>query len=257
MTEPKNLRKILYTPSGRAGAYANGGYAANIYKGCTHRCQYCYVPSFCHVDRTEFHDHVEVAPNVLERMDRQLAAHKKSGKVISEPVFMCFTTDPYPEDDTLSMLTAEVIKLINSYDIPVNILTKGGLRAARDFYLLAAHPGNKIGTTLTFWDASKSAIWEPGAASPRERIEMLEEAKSYHIQTWASVEPVIMPSQSLQIMKAALHCVDVYKIGKWNHDARANGINWTRFLGDARELMIDNGKTHVIKQDLLDAAEKQ
>ncbi len=249
-TEVKNMRKLLYTPSGRAGAYANGGFAANIYKGCTHGCLYCYVPSFCHLDRATFHDSVESAPNVLERLERDLS---RVG-ILSEPIFLSFTCDPYPEDGYLSMLTREVIKMINNSGNAVNILTKGGTRAVRDFDLLAMNSKNKIGATLTFENNKKSMTWEPGATLPTSRLTMLQVAHSFGIQTWASIEPVIEPAESLAIMSAAICVVDEFKIGKWNHDERANKINWRRFLDDARELMLDNSKTHTIKQDLLDAA---
>src|SRR5574340_268140 len=101
MTEKKNLRKILYTPSGRAGAYANKGYAINLFKGCENGCLYCYVPAFCRLDKTSFHAKVQPAPDVLERLQRDL---KRLG-VLPEPIFMCFTCDPYPEDELLRMVT--------------------------------------------------------------------------------------------------------------------------------------------------------
>jgi DNA repair photolyase len=248
-----NTRKILYIPSGRAGAYAKGGYAVNLYKGCTHGCLYCYVPGFCRLDRGEFHRTVAPAPNLLERLERDCARHQKKGD-IHEPIFMCFTCDPYPLDPAVSKYTREAIAIILGYGFSVNILTKGGLRAVRDFDLLATDKRNLIGTTLTFYSEEKSKQWEPGAASVGQRIEMLAKAKNAGIQTWASIEPVIDPTESLAVMGLALPFVDEFKIGKWNHDYRAKQTDWRHFLDLAESLMQNHGKRYIIKQDLLDAA---
>lgn len=243
------MNKIIYEPKGRAGEY--GKYALNLYKGCTHGCKYCYVPAFCRLDRTGFHADVEPAPDALKRLEKDL---KRVG-VVPEPIFLCFTCDPYPEDGALSLLTRAAILLINGSGNAVNLLTKGGMRAARDFDLLAMHPGNKIGATLTFIDNVLSDDWEPEAPDPCDRVEMLGTAKEYGIQTWASIEPVIMPSQSLAIMEFSLPYVDEFKVGKWNHDDRSNKINWKKFYDDVREMQVDNpGKVFTYKQDLLQAA---
>jgi DNA repair photolyase len=244
-----SLRKILYTPSGRAGAYANGGYSANIFKGCTHGCKYCYVPNFLKMNaeqRKAFKEKVVPAPDVLARITKDV---KRLGK-LPEPVFLCFTCDPYPSDPTLRNLTRSVITTILDSGNSVNILTKGGLRACRDFDLLAQDNRNKIGATLTFNDLEKSQLWEPSAPSPRERIEMLKEAKRAGIFTWVSCEPVIEPDETIEIMLEAMPYVDEFKIGKWNHDKSADVIDWRTFAKDAVELMDKNGKRYVIKDDL-------
>ena len=244
-----SLRKILYTPSGRAGAYANGGYAANIFKGCTHGCKYCYVPDFLKMNaeqRKAFKEKVAPAPDVLARITKDL---NRLG-TLSEPIFLCFTCDPYPEDNALSQLTREVIEIVNETGNAVNILTKAGTRAVRDFDLLPRNPRNKIGATLTFYRSIISTQWEPRAASPEDRLAMLKIAQSEGIQTWASIEPVIMPSESLKIMELALPYVDEFKIGKWNHDKAADAIDWRKFAGDAMALMEKNKKRYVLKDDL-------
>jgi DNA repair photolyase len=147
-------------------------------------------------------------------------------------------------------MTRKAIKIIVASGNAVNILTKGGIRACQDFDLLAGTK-SKIGATLTFMSNIFSREWEPGAALPEQRIQMLMQAKSCWVETWASIEPVIIPSQSLAIMEAAMPWVDTYKIGKWNHDKRANEIDWKKFVKDAVALCERYGKRYVLKQDLL------
>jgi len=244
-----SLRKILYTPSGRAGAYSNGGYAANIFKGCDKLCGYCYVPDFLRMGQEEikaFRSTVIPAPDLLARVEKDL---KKLGK-LPEPIFLCFTCDPFPNDVEMSFYSLAVIKMIIDSGNSVNILTKSGMNAECCFDLLEKDRRCKVGATLTFIDETISMAWEPYAASPIDRIRMLEAAKERGIFTWASCEPVIVPSESLKIMEASMHCVDEYKIGKWNYDKRAGMIDWHRFAHDAVDLMEKHGKRYVLKEDL-------
>ncbi|KKK78694.1 hypothetical protein LCGC14_2840970, partial [marine sediment metagenome] len=138
-------RKLIYHPSGRAGEYANKGYAVNLFRGCTHSCSYCFSPSILRMLKEEFHASVSTAPDVLERLKADM---KRIGKV-DKPIFLCFTCDPYCVDADTT-ITREAIKIILESGNTVNILTKGGLRATRDFDLLSGSSENKIGATLTF-----------------------------------------------------------------------------------------------------------
>lgn len=239
------MRPLIYTPSGRAGEYADHGYAANLYRGCTHGCLYCYAPFY--VSREEFYSKRTPAPDVLERLKRDMM---RVGQ-LHEPVFLCFSCDPYciGADTTI---TREAIKIILSHGNTVNILTKGGMRAVRDFDLLKG-TASKVGATLTFFDNKLSKIWEPNAALPWERRFMLRSAKeTAGIETWASIEPVIVPSESLKSMEVAMPWVDTFKIGKLNHHPLAKEIDWAKFLEDAVALCEKHNKAYVIKQDLLE-----
>lgn len=247
------LRSLVYTPSGRAGEYVNKGYAANLYKGCTHGCKYCYVPRFLRMGKAqecEFRSKVVPVPDMVDRLNRDM---KRLGQ-LDEPIFLCFTCDPYPESRELNRNTSLAIEAILASGNAVNILSKAGRRATHDFDLLRCDKHNKVGATLTFIDNALSLEWEPNAPFPWLRLEMLALAKEYGIQTWASIEPVIIPDQSLAIMNAAAQHVDEFKIGKWNHDPRAKDIDWKKFTLDAVKLMRKLGKKYILKSDLIDAA---
>lgn len=239
------LRKLIYYPSGMAGEYANKGYAANIFKGCTHGCKYCYVPAFTHQDKEAFHSSCVAAPNVLER----LKADMQRVGVLHEPIFLCFTTDPYCVDAPPG-ITRKAIEIILESGNRVNILTKGGMRAMTDMDLLSACKGNRMGSTLTFRSFTKSLEWEPRASWPVSRITLLRLARELGIQTWASIEPVIDPGESLKIMEEAIPYVDEFKIGKWNHDPRAKLIDWKDFAQRAKDLMEKHRKRYMFKQEL-------
>jgi len=195
--------------------------------------------------REAFHSEVRPAPDALERLERDL---KRVGQ-LPEPLFLCFSCDPYYAGAN-HFITRVAIEIIQRSGNTVNILTKGGKRACRDFNLLTEMPGSKVGATLTFYDFVKSTEWEPNAALPVERLYMLEFAKELGIETWASIEPVIDPEQSLLIMEAALPFVDTFKIGKLNYHPLAATIDWKAFAQDAVYLMKKNAKKYMIKEDL-------
>lgn len=244
-----SLRRLLYVPSGRAGAYANGGYAINIFKGCTNGCKYCYVPRFLKMNEEQeriFRTTVVPVPSVLERIEKDV---KRLG-LLPEPIFLSFTCDPFPVDPLLHQYTGAATEIIIKSGNAVNILTKVGTLATKYFDLLSDDSRNKVGTTLTFYNEQMSRVWEPKAALPIDRVEMLRVAKEAGITTWASIEPVIVPEESLRIMSFAMPYVDEFRIGKWNHDKEANKIDWHKFAQDAVKMMERHNKQYVLKDDL-------
>jgi len=241
--------KLIYTPSGAAGEYANKGYAANLFNGCLHGCSYCYVPRIKRMKPEAFAARMTPQTDVLHRLKMDLR-----GRKLEEPLFLCFSCDPYPPDDKLCAITRKAIEIVMESGNAVNILTKGGMRAARDFHLLEQDKRNQIGATLTFMDLRTSQKWEPGAANPRNRIKMLNTAKDFGISTWVSMEPVIKPKQTLSLIIESAPYVDLFKIGKWNHAAEAREIDWKAFYHEATGLLDELGCGYMIKRDLAIAA---
>jgi len=234
---------VIYEPSGKAKEYSD--LALNIYKGCPHGCLYCYVPSATFKKRDAFHANVTPRKDILEKIRSEVVDHK------GKEVLLCFTCDPYPPEEMKFMITRQAIKELHGAGVAVNLLTKGGHRAQRDFDLLIEHPElSKLGATLTFdnWDDSKK--WEPQAECYSERLQMLYEAKLRGIRTWASLEPVIEPEQTLNLIKMSAEFVDHFKVGRWNYDQRANEINWKKFVHEAVELLEKLGASYYIKKDL-------
>mgnify|MGYP001570169253 CR=1 FL=1 len=246
--------RVLYQPQGRAGEY--GELAVNLYTGhCPHKCLYCYVAGALRTTRENWlKRECKPRPDLLSNLKKDLASLALAqgdlwadNQADKPQVFMCFTCDPYPVGiDT--MLTRQVIEGIHSYGFGVRMLTKGGMRAARDFDLLG--PVDAFASTLTFVNDYDSLAWEPGAALPDDRMQAIKMAHAKGIETWASLEPVIDPEQSLEIIRQTHEYVSLYKIGTWNHDARAKAINWADFGRRAIDLLESLGKARYIKQDL-------
>lgn len=229
---------LIYEPKGKAREYSP--LALNIYTGCDHRCKYCYVKCI-----------IGDAQNPKPRKDILIGLKNELSKTtIKNQVLLCFMSDPYCNLEMKLGLTRNVLKILVENNIPAAILTKGGNRILRDMDIIKQHSCIKIGATLTFDNKKDSLEWEPGAALPEERIEMLREIHNNGIKTFVSFEPVIEPEQSLNLIKKTLPFVDQYKIGKWNHDKRANEINWKDFGNKAVSILRQSGKEFYIKKDL-------
>lgn len=230
---------IIYRPKGRAQEYSY--LAINHYTGCGHGCTYCYVPAVLHMPVSEFNK-PKVRPNVLELFYKE--APKYEGT--RERVLLCFTCDPYQLLDITECITRKVIKILKQYDIPFQVLTKGGMRAARDFCLY--EQGDAFATTMTFLSEDKSRQFEPHAAPPSLRIKAIEAAHNQGIETWVSLEPVIEPEESLKIIHRLHNVVDHFKLGILNYSK--TDIDWREYGCRALEILHKYDKSYYIKNDL-------
>ena len=231
---------LIYEPAGRAREYA--ALACNIYRGCDHACEYCYAPAATR-RAFEIFSHPEERADFLPKLRKEAVALAPT-----EPVLLCFTCDPYQSLDERLGLTRETIKILHSAGHAVHILTKGGSRALRDMDLLGKR--DAFATTLTLLDSAESLAREPGASSPEDRIATVETMHSRGIPTWVSLEPVLDPDIALEIIRRTHRFVDLFKVGRWNYDARAKLIDWAKFALDATRLLTTLGKAHYVKKDL-------
>lgn len=232
---------IIYQPAGRAKEYC--AQAANLYRGCSHGCKYCYAPSALRMDREVFHKQAEPRKDVIAKLKKDAKSGKYKG-----PVLLCFTTDPYQPINDDYGITRQAIEILKDNNIPIEILTKGGNRALDDLDLLDS--SDKIGATLTFIEEEDSLKWEPFAALPAERFNMLREAKKKGIQTWASLEPVIDTEQTLNIIDQTMDYVDLFKVGKLNHHPTAKTIDWREFTHEVVDLMNFYRLEYYLKNDI-------
>jgi len=232
---------IIYRPAGRAEEYSH--LAANLYIGCAHGCKYCYGPVA--MKNPDFFTRQNPRSMVIERLKKE--APKYQGT--DERVLLCFGCDPYQPLDKKHRRTRQAIEIFKDHDIPFQVLTKAGLAACRDFDLYGPH--DMFAVTLTLLDESESRLWEPRAALPAERIESLELAGRMGIVTWVSLEPVIDPEQSLELIRQTHHCVGHYKIGKMNHAKQdLSWSQWRDFGIKAVRLCRELGVDFYIKEDL-------
>jgi DNA repair photolyase len=234
---------IIYAPKGQAGEYSP--LACNPYRGCGHKCAYCYVPPVLHMPRLEFDAGAVPRDNFLNRLVAD--AQKYQGLGIQEQVMLSFTTDPYHPGDT--SLTRETLIQLQFHGLGICTLTKGGSRALRDLDLFRPER-DAFASTLTSLDEAFSMKWERGAATPGDRIATLKAFHDAGIFTWVSLEPVLDAAATLQIIRQTRTFVDLFKVGRVNYSGLTKTTDWKQFTTDVLTVLADTGSRHYIKKDL-------
>lgn len=233
----------IYETKGRAREYCE--LAVNLYRGCGHGCTYCYGAAVTRVTREAFADGVP-RTNIVNQIAHDALAMKARGD--DRPVLFCFVTDCYQPVEEKFRITRAAIVAMHEAGRKVWILTKAGPLATRDFDLLG--PGDAFATTLTCPDDKATLEWEPHAGSPSERMANLMEAHRRGIRTWVSLEPVLQPSWSLEMITKTHEFVDHYKVGTLNYDPHAETIDWGEYGRAAVALLDGLGKDYYLKKDL-------
>lgn len=234
---------FIYAPRGQAGEYAK--LAANPYRGCGHKCAYCYVPDVLKMSRPEFDSKAEPRNGFLHSLEKDAKKYEAVG--ITEQVMLSFTTDPFnPFDVSLTRPTLEILK---RYGMGICTLTKGGKRAM-PFLDLFRPARDAFASTLTSLDDTFSLKWERGAALPWERMETLKAFHDAGIFTWVSLEPTLDTESSLAIIERTHEFVDLYKIGRANYLPMTYTTDWEDYTHRILETVNRLGVKHYIKHDL-------
>ena len=236
--------KPIYEPRGAAKEY--GDLAINIYKGCPHRCYYCFAPGVLRREKEVFHNNIEPREKIVEETVAQLRRENITGKLIH----LCFTCDPFPYQAQNLSYTRDIILAIKQFGNNVQILTKNGADAARDFDLLDKH--DWFGITYAGYDGFDHVREyipkeEPNAGSPHDRLLALAVAHQRGINTWISAEPVLKPSEVIDLMECADY-VDLWKIGKLNY--HPSDVDWKKFGEVAEATLQAKRKNYYIKESL-------
>jgi DNA repair photolyase len=184
------------------------------------------------------------------------SAEEWAGKGETRRILLSFLCDPYQPIEQETQITRRAIEILHEHNLNVTILTKAGRRAIRDFDLLTSK--DAFATTLTCLRVEDSKVWEPNASEPKERYASLQLAHEKGIETWASLEPVIYPKDTMDWVILTQQFVSHYKVGKLNYADRlppelgsvVQDINWYVFAKDITALMDRMGVRYYIKTDL-------
>jgi DNA repair photolyase len=156
------------------------GYTANLYKGCTHGCRYCYAPSLTHDDR-KWGKYVDVKVNSPEVIERELRGLRKDW------VFLSSASDPYQPVEARYRLTRRCLESLLKHGFPVSILTRSPL-VLRDLDLIQEFGVIKVGMSIT---TVPTRWFEPGVPPLERRIATLKRLSEAGVKTWVSLAPVI------------------------------------------------------------------
>lgn len=240
--------KILYKPKGKAAEYCKG-YAANLYRGCGHKCTYCYAPAVLRMKKEEFFENPRPRKNILE-MFKQDIDHMVAEQDIQE-VFLCFTCDPLQPIEFKEEITEGAVRYMEKMGVPYRILTKAGYEQAKDYLNYYMSPElATVGSTLVFCKDKHSQMFEPNAPVTSDRINLLWNAHHMGFKTWVSLEPVWTPTDAFALIKRTHEFVDEYKIGKLNYHPQAQNVDWPVFAREITDYCNDLNVKYVLKEDL-------
>ena len=233
----------IYVPSGKAREYSP--LALNIYDGCPHDCEYCYV-------KHSLNRYTPTPRPLKTEWPRSLTEKNYQRK----QVMLSFLCDPYPLFPSNNHEHArQAIKSLYDHCYPVAILSKGGTAAVKHFDLFKKFKSElKLGQTIIFRDESQAKTYEPNAASIEDRKTVLSMAKSEGIKTWVSIEPIYKHWDTLNLIDELSPFVDQFYLGKLNHtkfiDLEYSEDAWRDFIWEAVRRLKANGKKYYFKQSV-------
>ena len=167
--------------------------SVNPYRGCEHGCIYCYArPNHSYVGLSpglDFERRLFAKQNAAELLLRELG---HSG-YRCQPINIGSATDAYQPIEREWRLTRAVIQVLSDCDHPLTVITKSVL-VERDVDLLAPMARRGLAAvyvTITTLDPALSRIWEPRAAAPWRRLELIRRLSEAGIPVGVSIAPLV------------------------------------------------------------------
>ena len=168
-------------------------WGVNAYRGCAHACAYCYArPTHEHLGYgagTDFDSRLVVKVNAPELLRAELA--RRSWR--QETVCVSGNTDPYQPLEASYRLTRRLLEEFARARTPVVLITKGAL-VRRDIDVLQRlrdSAGVTVHISLAFLDEGWARAMDPGAPSPKARLETVRQLADAGLDVGLSLSPVI------------------------------------------------------------------
>ncbi len=153
-------------------------YSLNPYTGCSHMCLYCYATSY-----------IGLRKSIPKKNFLKNLIHDLSRTDPHVPINMGTSSDPYPPEEKIYLLTRKALKLFSYLGRRVLITTKGVI-AIRDIDIMKN--GNVAVTpTITVLDERVAKLIEPGAPPPHQRLYLVKELIKNNIPVGVRVDPII------------------------------------------------------------------
>lgn len=175
------------------GAQLPFRYTVNTMRGCSHACRYCFARSS--------HEYLDLNPG--DDFDSQLVVKLNVAAVLRkelrrrswqrETVALGTNTDPYQRAEGRYRLMPGVITALAESGTPMSILTKGTL-LRRDLPLLRAARQAvdvRVGVSLAMLDDELGKQLDPGAPSPRARLNLIAALAEAGFAPHVMIAPVV------------------------------------------------------------------
>lgn len=158
-----------------------GGYSANPYTGCEHKCKYCYA-SFM----KRFTNHLEPWGDFVDIKHWPEIKHPE--KYAGQKIFISSVTDPYqPLEETYGR-TRALLEQLQGSGAEISIATKSDL-VLRDLDLIKTFPNARVSWSINTLDEEFRADMDEGASIERRLAAM----KAFHdagVRTTCFISPI-------------------------------------------------------------------
>ena len=162
----------------------------NIYRGCAHRCKYCYaIYSHAYLGNGDYFGEIYVKSNIAKILERELS--RKSWK--RQAINIGGVTDSYQPAERKFKLMPDILRLLIKYKTPCIISTKSEL-ILRDYDLideLSRVTNVNIAATITCMDEDVRKKIEPGGAPSLRRFEVLKALSNTNAVTGLHIMPIV------------------------------------------------------------------
>lgn len=166
----------------------------NLYRGCAHDCIYCDGRSETYRVEGDFARDAVYKENAVDVLTRELDPRRRRKPFNPGYVFIGGgVSDSWQPAEKELKLTRRVLELIKVFPYPLLLLTKSSL-ILRDLDLLTALNAEcrvTVAVSLSSVDEKISAILEPGASPPAERLEVVRRAKEAGLGAGVMLLPIV------------------------------------------------------------------
>ena len=190
----------------------------NPYRGCEHGCTYCFArPTHAYLGLSpglDFESKLVARPKAAAVLEKELQRKSYQPGVLA----IGTNTDPYQPIERRYRVMRSVLELLQRYNHPVAITTKGTL-VERDIDILsdmAAKGLAQVGISLTTMDVALSRAMEPRCPLPNRRLEIIRRLTEADIPVRAMLAPVV-PGLTDHEVEALLEAAS---------EAGATGMAW-------------------------------
>lgn len=162
----------------------------NIYRGCVHRCRYCYAQySHNYLNSGDFFGTIYVKENIVEALEKQLASRSWKHEIIN----LGGVTDSYQPIEKVKAFMPDILRLLIKYRTPISISTKSTLllRDRELFIELAEAAGAHVAISVTTFDEELRKKIEPGSFPTTNRFNILHAFKGTKVMTGVLMMPIL------------------------------------------------------------------
>ena len=226
-------------------------YSFNCYTGCSHGCAYCYARFM-----QRFHPHdepwgrfVDVKVNAAEVLARQLR------RLTPGSVFTCSACDGWQPIERRYRLTRECCRLLLEAGFHLHVLTKNKL-VLRDLELFAGKDVS-VGVTITSADPAVAKLWEPGASTVADRVEVVKRAKAAGLKTTMMFGPLLPAiSDTPEALRALFELAKEAAVDRiWTDALNPRPLVWSavqELLAKHRPELVEHYRRILFEEDFRD-----